>query len=363
MFHDTKLFSRLKRDAKFNYLRTAGHFKSESGLLVPNLREMIGPMAVLPGFFGPATFGDPVDLAQEPGQFAISGSSSDQTASLYADVWYLSSFSAVVVGGGGAGSRRKVAGNGAGGGGGGLTWANTLTLLPFQTLNFQAGKYGSENSSSSNVNGGPSKLDIVSSAGLILTVHAYGGSGSYQSSSGGLGGSYSNLSTNLEATVGNSNYGRSGGGAGGNSSSYGGGGGGAAGYGDSTGASAIGGLGGNGSSSAQSGTSSYYGGGGGGTGSTASRHSGGGGGVGLFGSASGGTAGSTDTGGSGGSGGSNGGNGGTSVAGDGGAFGGGGGGSRGTVGGGTAAGNGGPGAIRIMWGAGRAYPYTNTADV
>jgi hypothetical protein len=129
---------------------------------------------------------------------------------------------------------------------------------------------------------------------------------------------------------------------------YGSGGGGAGGY---SGAGGAGGIGGDGS--AGSGGS----GGGGGSGSPG-EYSGGGGGVGLLGAGSNGTAGSySGGGGGGGSGGSSGASGGSGGAG--GNYGGGGGGGAWDGGGGNGAG----GAIRIIWGAGRSYPSTNTADV
>jgi hypothetical protein len=130
---------------------------------------------------------------------------------------------------------------------------------------------------------------------------------------------------------------------------YGTGGGGAGGY------SGAGGDGG----SIGGGGSAGSGGSGGGGGSAPSAVSGGGGGVGLLGAGSNGTAGSGGLGGGGGAG-----SGGSSGAdgGDGGAGGnyGGGGGGGGVS---SAGGAGGSGALRIIWGAGRSYPSTNTADV
>lgn len=129
---------------------------------------------------------------------------------------------------------------------------------------------------------------------------------------------------------------------------YGSGGGGAGGY------SGAGGDGG----SVGGGGSSGSGGSGGGGGSAPAAFSGGGGGVGLLGAGSNGTAGSgSGGGGGGGSGGSSGASGGSGGAG--GNYGGGGGG--GDIH--NAGGSGGGGAVRIIWGAGRSYPSTNTADV
>ena len=130
---------------------------------------------------------------------------------------------------------------------------------------------------------------------------------------------------------------------------YGSGGGGAGGY------SAAGGAGGStgGGGSAGSGGS----GGGGGSGNI-TEYSGGGGGVGLLGAGSNGAAGSAS---GGGGGGGSGGGAGTSggAGGAGGNYGGGGGGGD-II---NEGGSGGGGALRIIWGAGRSYPSTNTGDV
>jgi len=129
---------------------------------------------------------------------------------------------------------------------------------------------------------------------------------------------------------------------------YGSGGGGAGGY---SGAGGAGGSGGGGS--AGSGGS-----GGGGGGGNSTEYSGGGGGVGLLGAGSNGAAGSAS---GGGGGGGSGGGAGTSggAGGAGGNYGGGGGGGD-II---NEGGSGGGGAVRILWGAGRSYPSTNTGDV
>jgi hypothetical protein len=122
------------------------------------------------------------------------------------------------------------------------------------------------------------------------------------------------------------------------------------------GAGGYSGNGGNGRSSAYgSGYAGNGGGGGGGAGSGSANYQNayGGGGVGLLGQGSNGAAGNTWSGGGGGSGGSSG-----QTSGVAGLYGGGGGG--GTNFGGDPGGN---GAVRILWGAGRAYPSTNTGDV
>jgi hypothetical protein len=151
--------------------------------------------------------------------------------------------------------------------------------------------------------------------------------------------------------------GGSSGGTGGTSSgsNYRAGGGGAAGY---------SGNGGNGGSNAGNGSAAPTGGGGGGGGgaSTQYKGGGGGGGVGILGegsSGTGGTAGSGSNNGTGGTGGSSGTTGSTGSGNNGGAGGvyGGGSGGGGGFGGGTS-----QGAVRIIWGANRAYPSTNTED-
>ena len=257
--------------------------------------------------------------------------------------------SAVVIGGGGGGGNNQgtffAQNSGAGGGAGGLSYG-TFSVTPGETLTVNVGSGGGAGSS-----GGSSS--IVRSSTTLLQGSG-GGSGGTNSSNGSGGGS--------------SGTERDGGGSGGNggdgssglfttSPDGGGAGGGAGGY------SGNGGTGGGdgGSGSGGSGGS----GGGGGAGSTNDDGGGGGGGVGLLGEGSNGSAGSSGSpgnGGGAGSGGSNGSNGSSDDAGSGGNYGAGGGGGGGST---TTNGNGaagGAGAARIIWGTGRSYPSTNTAD-
>lgn len=257
--------------------------------------------------------------------------------------------SAVVIGGGGGGGNNAgsffAQNTGAGGGAGGLSYG-TFSVTPGETLTVNVGSGGGAGSS-----GGSSS--IVRSSTTLLQGSG-GGSGGTNSSNGSGGGS-----------SGTERDGGGDGGAGGDGSTGlfttspdgGGAGGGAGGYSGNGGA----GGGDGGSGSGGSGGS----GGGGGAGSTNDDGGGGGGGVGLLGEGSNGSAGSSGSpgnGGGAGSGGSNGSNGSSDDAGSGGNYGAGGGGGGGST---TTNGNGaagGAGAARIIWGTGRSYPSTNTAD-
>jgi hypothetical protein len=257
--------------------------------------------------------------------------------------------SAVVIGGGGGGGNSG--GNflgqssGAGGGAGGLSYG-TFSVTPGETLTVNVGSGGGVDSS-----GGSSS--IVRSSTTLLQGSGGGGGGSntFEGSGGGSSGTErdggGSGGAGGEGSMGIFSNAPDGGGAGGGAGGYSGNGG----VGGGDGGSGSGGSGGSG--------------GGGGAGSTNDDGGGGGGGVGLLGEGSNGSAGSSGspgTGGGAGSGGSNGSNGSSDDAGSGGNYGAGGGGGGGTT---TANGNGaagGAGAARIIWGTGRSYPSTNTAD-
>ena len=256
------------------------------------------------------------------------------------------SISCVVVGGGGGSSRAENYRSGAGGGGGGLAYG-TFSVTPGSTVTVQVGAGGTAGTNVTNKagNGGESRITYD---GTIM-LRGYGGvGGTYGIKTWAAGGRYFRSS---QVTLRGGGYGGSGGYGAQNSS--GGGGGGAGGY---------GGRGGNGGIG-NSGTGRYGrsggGGGGGGHGATGEQNNGGGG-VGLDGKGSSGLGGSKNEPGAGGSGGASGGK-----AGVGGTYGGGAGGlpqmwsnpgigSDGSVGG--------AGGVRIIWGSGRSYPSTNTAD-
>ena len=257
--------------------------------------------------------------------------------------------SAVVIGGGGGGGNSSGSflgqASGAGGGAGGLSYG-TFSVTPGETLTVNVGSGGGVGSS-----GGSSS--IVRSSTTLLQ------------GSGGTGGGTNNNNGTGGGSSGTERDGGGDGGAGGDGSGAlfanapdgGGAGGGAGGYSGNGGA----GGGDGGSGSGGSGGS----GGGGGAGSTNDDGGGGGGGVGLLGEGSNGSAGSSGSpgnGGGAGSGGSNGSNGSSDDAGSGGNYGGGGGGGGGTTGTNGNGAGGGAGAARIIWGAGRSYPSTNTAD-
>lgn len=247
----------------------------------------------------------------------------------------------VCVGGGGGGGN---SGDGAGGGGGGgLGWKNNISVTPGQTYTVVVGAAGGSAQS-----GGTS---YFSSTSVVQGV----GGGAGTSASNGTGGSGGGYTGDGGGNGGNGGQGYSGDGTSDNIAE-GGGGGGAGGY---------SGTGGNGASyytSQNGGTAGSGGAGGGGGGSDGG--GGGGGGVGLLGEGTSGSAGGIyqSSYSNGGSGGANGTATGTPTSGngfDGGAYGGGGGG----VDSGTVGGSGGVGAVRIIWGNGRAFPSTQTGDL
>ena len=241
----------------------------------------------------------------------------------------------ILVVGGGAG-----ADGGNKGGGGGLAWINDVPVTPGTQLTVRQGKTGGRNGS-----GNPSGSDTdgqssyVKDANGDLIIQANGGQ-KQQYGHGGTGGNDSaNIGTNYQSLT----YGGGTGGHGNHGSSGKGGGGGAAGY---------SGNGGGGGSQCNSG-SDGSGGGGGGGGGHCTTDGGQGGGVGIFGEGANGVGGASASYGNPGQGGSGGGAGAGTY------------GSwteeTGKFGGGSGAGSGGAGrgAVRILWGAGRAFPSTN----
>ena len=254
----------------------------------------------------------------------------------------ITEISAVAIGGGGGGSGGD-GGRGepnGGGGGGGLAYG-TFAVTPGESLTITVGTGGVSPS------GGAGGAGNISSIARGATVLLAGG--------GGAGGPERSLTTAAGGTsTGTARTGGAAGGTGGTNvaGSGGSGGGGGGGY------SAAGGAGG--TSNGGNGVASTGGGGGGGGGRSGTTGLGGaGGGVGILGAGANGTAGTASAGGGGGSGGTAGATN-TATPSGGGLYGGGGGGRTDQAG---AGGAGGQGAIRIIWGAGRAYPSTNTADV
>ena len=258
----------------------------------------------------------------------------------------VTSLSCVVVGGGGGSTGCSGASqySGAGGGGGGLAYG-TFSVTQGSTVTVQVGAGGSagtnvNNSTNKAGTGGESKITYGGTDMLI----AYGGvGGTYGINTYAAGGRYFRSS---QVTLRGGGYGGYGGHGGRNTG--GGGGGGAGGY---------GGTGGNGGVKNYGyGSSGTAGGGGGGGGQrSGGEQNNGGGGVGLDGQGTDGLRGTPNNPGGGGSGGAGGGK-----AGIGGLYGGGAGGCEddtnrsGSVGG--------AGGVRIIWGSGRSYPSTNTAD-
>lgn len=280
--------------------------------------------------------------------------------------------SAVAVGGGGGGGSYTAYGRG--GGGGGLAWVNDIVVVPGQSYTVVVGGGGARGAYATTSLGGTGGQSYFMSN---TTVQAGGGTGGGANSTaatpGGGGG----------ATWENVLYGTSGaaaGGPGGYGGVYGGGGGGAGGY------TGNGGSGYSATTTTTGGSGAFgNGGGGGGGGSGGSTYNGGGGGgTGLYGQGHNGHAGTGGTGNAqGGGGGSfyNGtGKGGNStnaasttsqggVAGTGktqyadGGYPGGGGAGADNATSPYYAGAGAAGGVRLIWGAGRAYPSTNTKDL
>lgn len=264
---------------------------------------------------------------------------------------------AVLIGGGGPGAAPGNPTIAGGGGGGGLRYVNDLPVTPGETLTVIVGDIGLQTGSSTYRAGGTSQLKRSTN----VLVEATGGTGAVGGGTGGGG-----------TAVGAGPYGGTiGGGNGGNgttgsqSGSHGGG----------AGAGGYSGNGGNGGSVNSNATTNAAtagaGGGGGGGGASYNTYRGtGGGGVGIYGQGSNGTAGTSiynsgaPSAGGGGSGGSDGAVSSGNANKNGGPYGGGGGAF--STGWSTTVANwlyGASGAVRIIWGAGRAFPSTNTQNM
>lgn len=269
--------------------------------------------------------------------------SGTHTLSVPAGVTSMSAF--VVGGGGGASGCPTIQGydqSGAGAGGG-SAWG-TFSVTPGDVLDIQVGAGGSGGGRGSTAagNGGDGGTSYIRRDGQLI-LQATGGTGRVWQSTNWISGGQGSLGTGVTGQANN------GGMSGGSNSGYAGGGGGAGGY---------SGNGGNGalfSSSGSNGTGGG-GGGGGGTSSQSSYVSGAGGGVGMLGEGTNGAGGSGGTNGHGTGGG--GGSGASNASGrNASAYGGGAGGSSIT---GIQGIGGYPGAVRIIWGAGRSYPNNAT---
>jgi len=246
---------------------------------------------------------------------------------------------AVCVGGGGGGSEDDQGDGGNGGAGGGLGWKNNIPVVPGQSYSVVVGQAGAKDTD----NGAGSNATDGGASYFISQATVAGLGGGRATGNGGVAGGF------VGDGGGNGGTGGTGGG------SDGAGGGGAGGY------TGNGGRGGTANNWGGAGTGGGGGGGGAGGDSDAG---GGGGGVGIYGigaSGRGGTYTGGDAGlGFGGSGGQNGFQRSQQVGSDGGNFGGGGGGAENT---GNENGNGGTGAVRLIWGDNRSFPYSNTEDV
>ena len=233
----------------------------------------------------------------------------------------------VAVGAGGSGMGSGGPGGFSGNAGGGLGWKNNITVTPGQSYTIQVGEPNNTNSAPWQSGQGSTYYEGPGDSYFINATTVKGGSGWLNNSGTG---SYQTYGGNYVGDGGGN------GGQGGGPWTY-----------DPYGAGA---------------------GGGGGAGG-AGKGSAGGGGVGIYGQGADGTGGTkftynssnTTPMGGGGSGGSDGGGTGASdpTGGDGGNYGGG----AGSYGDGGPVGTSAGGAVRIIWGAGRAFPSTNTADV
>ena len=271
----------------------------------------------------------------------------------------ITSVCVVCVGGGGAGDDGNTGdGGGGGGGGGGLAYVNNIPVTPGVTYTLVVGA-GGTNGNGKNTRSESGGLSSFTVGSFVMTANGGQGGAPYSTNPGSTGGTFSFTGTPGGVTTGGGN-----GGGGGAGYDGGGGGGGAGGY---------NGQGGNGAASISSYgsfTTGFNGagvgaGGGGGTYTAA--------GTGNAGGGNGGTGQNNTTGGGGGGAGlgvsgvtTNGGNGNglTSAGSSGGAggFPGGGGGGSWDSNTGVAS-PGAFGAVRIIWGEGRAFPSTNTENV
>jgi len=258
----------------------------------------------------------------------------------------ITSFSAVAVaGGGGAGGSPGTSQySGAGGGGGALAYGSITGVSPGESFSVNVGNGGTGGNAGANNGSAGGESFVRRNSNSIYMIRAGGGNG----------GSYS---SNVNTSGGTVLVGSGGsGGTGGRSllNNGGGGGGGAGGYSGNGGA---GGVGNSGNGFAGAGGA----GGGGGGQSLGGIQNNGGGGVGVFGTGTNGTGGTVNNPGNAGSGNLDSNATGGRTAGLGGLYGGGGGGAEDDTS--RAGANGSVGAVRIIWGAGRSYPSTNTADV
>jgi hypothetical protein len=243
----------------------------------------------------------------------------------------VASVNVVAVGGGGGGEGDT--GGGDGGGGGGLGWRNNISVTPGVTYTVVVGAGGAAGANGAN----GSASYFINTA----TVAGFGGAGGVEEAAGGAaGGGYVGAGGGSGGAGGASTYASGGGGAGGYS-----------------------GNGGSGRTT-NSGSGENGAGGGGGAGGNGGSVdvAGAGGGVGVYGAGASGSGGLGSTAdvtsrAGGGSGGATGASNPLAIGGD---YGGGGGGDDNAIG---EAGRGGHGAVRIIWGSGRAYPSTGTTDL
>ena len=234
-----------------------------------------------------------------------------------------------------------------GGDGGSLSYINDVPVTPGETLQVRAGFYGEGANTTSSAAGTNGEDSYVSRSGTYI-AHAYGGpaAGSSVVSAVAYGGGSGSSGAYIQGTYGAVYNGGGGGGAGGYS--------GAGGNGSyTTGMPGTGGGGGGGASWTTVGNNAT-------TAYSYGRRGSAGGGVGIYGEGESGAGGSLNVSGNGGSGGSI-----AATYYHGGDYGGGGAGGFSRAGGITGSyvgGNGAQGAVRIIWGEGRAFPSTNVDE-
>jgi hypothetical protein len=351
------------------YLNTFGQYEAAEGAASPNTSDVIsvshttGSQGTAMAVAAFSATGDATGNKKNSGIWDLAGIYPDEFVATPSQVewttgqsntWVVPngvrSVCILCIGAGGSGSNRNSsdATGGGGGGGGALAYSNDVVVTPGETLTIEVGT-GGVNTSTNDTNGNPGSNSSVSNSTVTLVEAEGGGAGIRGDGNFGVGGS-------AASSTGSVKYSGGDGGLGGSSES--GGGGAAAGY-------SADGADGTDSDATQTGTAGTGGSGGSGGNGLSNDPAGGGGGTGIYGEGTSGAAGvGSGTAGGGGGGGSSGAAGTAGVgniAGKGGSPGGGGGGTSDDSG--ETSGDGADGAVRIIWGAGRAYPNTSTANV
>ena len=271
-------------------------------------------------------------IALQPGTAEVAAVGQAEFTTAGSSSWVVpagvTSISVVVIGGGGGGVYSTSGGSG--GAGGNLRYSTSISVTPGETLTIIRGIGGAISTTAAGAGGASS---IVRASNSTTLISAAGGGGGRVTNTPNV---QNGTSTAIGGTIGGGTGGRATTATTTTSAS---GGGGAAGY---------SGNGGNAGTGAVAGTAGAGGGGGGGGGGGSGGTGGNGGGVGIFGAGANGTAGGAGA------------AGGAGSSGSGQLHGAGGRGSDSSTS--TNATAGGRGAVRVIWGTGRSYPSTNTAN-